>query len=178
MPHEGANIFPTAPIGAIIATVGGVVAQATPTTGVGAAGLIASIAGLLMAGFQYFKVIMDARSQGRQLAEVRAELEANRKKRHDDANRFNAKFAEVQVQLIESNIKVARLEGQLGQTDKTHASAINANSENIGAIAQRTGTDLPVNAAHVEPIISDSDSGIRSFPELPGNPESGLSPKP
>lgn len=147
------------PFGFLMAIGGGMVAQATPTTPVGMAGLIVSITGLLMAGFQYFKVWMDHRNRDREIEaqnveiqSLRDEIRKARENRHADANRFGGQISVLELKLYEADVRYARLEGKLGITDVTHAKAINANSENIVAVAEQTGTQLPLDSPHIEPV--------------------------
>lgn len=138
------------PLGAVMAIGGGIVAQAAPNTGVGAAGLIASIAGLLMAGFQYYKTWMDSKNYVSQIQGLKDDLKAARDGRHADANRFNGLILDLQGRVREADLAMARLEGKLGLTDRTHATAINNNSDNIANLANGTGIRPLSHQPHLE----------------------------
>jgi hypothetical protein len=160
MPHHDTT---PSPLGWIMALGGGLVAQVSPSTPVGAAGLIASIAGLLMAGFQYYKTWMDGKNHVKQIQTLSKELQEAREGRHADANRFEKMIRATEVRLLDSNLKIANLEGRLGITDKTHARAINASSDNINALAEHTGTDLPAPSPH----LPANGNGNRNPEETP-----------
>ena len=156
---------PMTPIAASLSVVGGMVAQ-VPNTNVGAAGLIASITGLLIAGFQYYRTFMEARNRSddirRQAAEIeqlRKDLEGSRERRHEEANRLNALVLNIQHQLEEEKVERARLEGKLGVTDRTHSEAINRNSESIQKVAVALDPPVQVHETHVEPIAIEHEAG-------------------
>lgn len=92
-----------------------------------------------------------------QIKQLEATLLEKRKEWHDQADRQNGMLDKVRLDLWQAQLRVAKLEGQLGVTDKTHSEAINSNGENIKAIAENTGTDLPAPTPHVEPIMPDPD---------------------
>lgn len=93
------------------------------------------------------KVSLSAR-----VKELETKLDEKRKQWHEEANRQGGLFTKVQAELRMAELRVAKLEGQLGITDKLHADAINANIENINIVAEKTGVSLPIHPPHVDPI--------------------------
>lgn len=93
------------------------------------------------------KVSLSAR-----VKELETKLDQKRKLWHEEANRQTGLFMKMEAQLWEAKLRVAKLEGQLGITDKLHAAAINANAENINIVAEKTGVPLAVHPPHVDPI--------------------------
>jgi hypothetical protein len=158
-------------IGSGLAIGGGVIAQA-PDASVGTVGIVVAIGGIITAVFggigQIVKTIADARTRRleEQVKELEEDLAGSRKRRHDEAGRFNGLLLDMQArqQELESRalvaerkaadaaILAAHLEGRLGRTDRIHGEAINANIENISLLADRTGTSLPAQPPHVAPI--------------------------
>lgn len=144
------------PVGWGLVIGGGALAQISPTTGVGAAGLIASLSGLLLAAFQYYKVWMDARQRDQKIEEQNHQIDylkrglvAAADKRHQMRNDFNGVLTSVQAELMEANLRVARLEGQLGVTAKTHAKAINTISDTVAEVAERVVPPVDVPHPHL-----------------------------
>jgi hypothetical protein len=161
----------TSPVGFALAVGGGVVAQVSPNTSVGAAGLIASLSGLLLAGFQYYKVWMDARlrdqqiaSQAGQIASLQAELEKAAKRRHDMRNDFNNQALRLHNEMIEMGHRNSWLEGQLGIVDKTHSQAINAISDDVATIAGNMRPPVEVSPLRLDPIAESGDDFAAARP--------------
>lgn len=157
------------PFGWALTIGGGIVAQVAPTTNVGAAGLIASLSGLLLAGFQYYKVWMESRQrderieeQNAQIVRLKQELVDAADKRHKMRGDFNAKLLALQAEREEASHRVARLEGQLGLSNETHAKAINAISGDLQAVAGKMHPPMDVHATVVGPI--DSSDELEAFP--------------
>lgn len=160
---------------------GGAVAQVTPTTGVGATGLIVSLTGLAMALLQYFKVIFDDRQKAREaegrdakirdlesvVARLESELAGSRNRHHDNLNRMNGIVGELEIKLIDERLARARLEGQLGVIDKTHAAAINTNAENIQKVAAEMIPPMSVPPIHVDPASGDDHPVVTVSPAKP-----------
>lgn len=96
--------------------------------------------------------------------QLEAKLEEKRKQWHDQADAQNGILDKVRADLFLAQIRVAKLEGQLGVTDKAHSEAINANSDNIVALGEKTRTELPAPTPHVEPIVPETDDEIAPFP--------------
>jgi hypothetical protein len=146
----------SSPLPASIAVVGGIVAQAAPTSNLGVAGLIASITGLVVAGFQYFKAFLDFKKQEKELAELQ-----------DKLKRYKEVIGGLQRQLHEESLHRARLEGQLGTTEKAHVAAINQNADNVTLIAGHLDPPIDVQSPHVEPVLGldPDDSPTGDFTE-------------
>lgn len=155
---------PQHPTGALVAIAGGAVAQVAPTTSLQVAGLITSVAGLMAAGYQWWKAWLDSKQYERQIKDLKDDLQATqdnlsaaRKARHDDANKFNGMFAQIQDQLYDSKLEAARLKGHLERLDNSHAPAINDNGENMKAVADVLNMPLPKPIPHVDPINPSDD---------------------
>lgn len=183
--------------GSVVAFTGAVVAG-TSSADVGNAAIIVAMGGLvtgILGGItQLVKLILDSKGYAGKIGELEGDLAAtkqelagSRQRRHQDANRFNGILMELQAKNLlaerkanEAAIRVARLEGQLSTTDKAHSEAINANSDNIIAVAAKTDTELPAPVPHVEPIgpiVPDTDDEITPFaPRFSDNngPDRGL----
>jgi hypothetical protein len=158
------HAVPFSPLAPIVALGGGVIAQVTPDTHIGAAGLVASFSALLVAGFQYYKAYLDAKQRDQRIEQLSKDLSTSRDRRHAEANRFNAVLLDLRAELEQEKVHRARLEGQLGVTDKSHAEAINVTAENTESIARQTGTKLSRPIPHVEPsLFTDSGDELSPF---------------
>lgn len=114
---------------------------------------------------------------------LEAELKEKRKQWHDQYDHQTGMLDKVRADLWLAQLQIARMEGQLGVTDRVHSEAINANADNIIAVAQSTGTALPAPTPHVEPIASGSGDDFEPFlPRFPDNhgpdgpPDSRINP--
>lgn len=85
--------------------------------------------------------------------ELETKLDQKRKQWHEEANRQGGLFMKVQAELRLAELRVAKLEGQLGAIDRSHAENINANTKNIDVVAERAGVQPPEHPPPVEPIV-------------------------
>lgn len=157
-------------VGSTAAVAGAVVAQAS-SSDMGNAALFVGLSGVITAlvgGItQLFKIWLDSRNYADKIKQLEAKVLDGSQKRHADRSKFQGLFMQQEAQLMEANdkvkkaetkateaqIRMARLEGQLGVIDKTHAENINANTKNIDVVAEQAGVQLPVHPPPVEPIV-------------------------
>lgn len=173
--------------GSIVAFTGAVVAGQS-NADVGNAAMVVAFGGLITAALggltQLVKLIIDAKGNTARvklmeadLAKTRGDLAESRDRNHKVRNQMQGIIYELQAKAdfaekkaVDAAVRAARLEGQLGITEKIHSEAINANADNIVAVAQSTGTALPAPTPHVEPIASGSGDDFEPFlPRFPDN---------
>jgi hypothetical protein len=187
--HQYTGASATATGSGVAILFGGVFAQAANPT-VGIVGVIVASAGLVTALFggvtQLFKLWLDYQSYSKQVEKLKADMEyagdvhekqveklsadlaESRRRRHEESDRTTSI-------LLNQQLEIAHLKGQLGITDRLHSEGINANAENILAVAERTGTSLPNSPPRVNPVVdSDNDyftpNDPRPEPNSPGSP--------
>lgn len=151
---------------------------------VAAGGLITGFGGIITQLFKLWldaqKVRMDQQGWADRVKKLEDDLAGSRQRRHQDASRFNGILMEQQAETLlakreatEAAIRVAKLEGQLGVIDRTHAEGINLNSKNIDIVAARSGIPLPEHPPPVEPIVSPEANHL---PEVLDPSDDDISP--
>jgi hypothetical protein len=164
--------------GSATAFVSALFAQQVGSPKVGDAALVVAYGsfavGVLGGLTQLFKIWLDAQSYSAKVTKLEADLHQSRKNNHDERQRSNGTIVRLQEDFFRSQKRVANLEGRLGITDQAHSNAINANADNIHALADQTGVTLPEREPHLDPYVHRGDNHnpghtptIRTGPESP-----------